>query len=391
MVPPAPSAPPPASPPELFRTLRWPLLGAAWAFFCLGGLLVLFVYVRRRRRQRAAFETERRLSEHTAPAPQPPPPPQIQQQQDTDANTVAVARAIFDRYDADGSGKIDALELRACCAELGHDLDDDALAKAIVALDEDASGCISEAEFCQWVKLGLSVDALLNTRAKAVVERGIQFSKAAAYPEAQKGDDRPPDDERAVIRETEAALAAQMTDAEREAENARRKAEQRAELRKLRRSDTGDYGKGAPSSQEKIVQARIARSKADLHAAQESGTLSRWFSASFGRVFTGGREADGSAPAKPRMTEERAAIVVQSWARVLLARHAANDVLVRPRHKLLRGEPEMQRRASRRLSAALQETNEWLAACQAQAASEAAVAAPAVAAPAAAAPAELEA
>ena len=39
------------------------------------------------------------------------------------------------------------------------------------------------------------------------------------------------------------------------------------------------------------------------------------------------------------------------------------------------------------LSAALQETNEWLAACQAQAASEAAVAAPAVAAPAVAAPA----
>ena len=108
MVPPAPSAPPPASPPELFRTLRWPLLGAAWAVLCLGGILVLFVYVRRRRRQRSAFETERRLSEHTAPAPQPPPPPQIQQQPDTDANTVAVARAIFDRYDVDGSGKIDS-------------------------------------------------------------------------------------------------------------------------------------------------------------------------------------------------------------------------------------------------------------------------------------------
>ena len=98
------------------------------------------------------------------------------------------------------------------------------------------------------------------------------------------------------------------------------------------------------------------------------------------------------------MTEERAAIVVQSWARVLLARHAANDVLVRPRYKLLRGEPEMQRRASRTLSAALQsqaeiETNSWLAACQAQAASEPpTVAAPAAAAPApAATPPELEA
>ena len=68
-------------------------------------------------------------------------------------------------------------------------------------------------------------------------------------------------------------------------------------------------------------------------------------------------------------------------------RRRANDVLVRPRYKLLRGESEMQARASRRLSAALQETNEWLAACQAQAASEAAVAAPAVAAPAVAAPA----
>ena len=72
---------------------------------------------------------------------------------------------------------------------------------------------------------------------------------------------------------------------------------------------------------------------------------------------------------------------------LVLARHAANDVLVRPRYKLLRGESEVQARASRRLSAALQETNEWLAACQAQAASEAAVAAPAVAAPAVAAPA----
>ena len=281
------------------------------------------------------------------PSTQAPQPPR--RRNGHDANTVAVARAIFDRYDSDGSGKIDALELRACCAELGHELDDDALAKAIVALDADASGCISEAPVGEIGPVGR----------RAAHERGIQFSKASYR---RKGDDRPPDDERAVIRETEAALAAQMTDAA-----ARGDARRRRSSAALRRSDTGDYGKGAPGSREKIVQARVARSKADLHAAQESGTLSRWFSPD---VFTGGREAEGSAPAKPRMTEERAAIVVQAWARVLLARHAANDVLVRPRYKLLRGEPEMQRRASRRLSAALQaRPNEWLAACQAQAAS----------------------
>ena len=36
--------------------------------------------------------------------------------------------------------------------------------------------------------MGLSVDALLNTRAKAVVERGIQFSKAAVCVAAIEND-----------------------------------------------------------------------------------------------------------------------------------------------------------------------------------------------------------
>ena len=110
-------------------------------------------------------------------------------------------------------------------------------------------------------------------------------------PRAQKGDDRPPDDERAVIRETEAALAAD--------DGRGREAETRGGRRssapsRLRRFDTGDYGKGAPS-REKIVQARIARSGRPPRGAG-SGALSRWFSASFGRVFTGGQEAD-AAPA----------------------------------------------------------------------------------------------
>ncbi|KAJ0407684.1 hypothetical protein ATCC90586_001866 [Pythium insidiosum] len=59
-------------------------------------------------------------------------------------------RAAFAHYDADGSGAIDARELRALVSDLGGFLTDQDLAAALVVLDKDGDGCIDEAEFAAW-------------------------------------------------------------------------------------------------------------------------------------------------------------------------------------------------------------------------------------------------
>uniref|UniRef100_A0A7S2YX55 EF-hand domain-containing protein n=1 Tax=Chloropicon laureae TaxID=464258 RepID=A0A7S2YX55_9CHLO len=59
---------------------------------------------------------------------------------------------IFESMDADGSGEIDAEELRAAVSQLGLPSGDDYLSEVLTSADPDSSGTISKAEFTQYVR-----------------------------------------------------------------------------------------------------------------------------------------------------------------------------------------------------------------------------------------------
>lgn len=60
---------------------------------------------------------------------------------------------VFSRYDADGSGAIDAEELQNVMAELGIDMNAEQRADALRKLDKDGSGTISMEEYLHWHEL----------------------------------------------------------------------------------------------------------------------------------------------------------------------------------------------------------------------------------------------
>jgi hypothetical protein len=68
------------------------------------------------------------------------------------ANEVRVA---FDKYDADGSGAIDKEELALLSKELGNELTDEELEKALKDLDLNGDGVIDFKEFSRWYFTGM--------------------------------------------------------------------------------------------------------------------------------------------------------------------------------------------------------------------------------------------
>lgn len=59
-------------------------------------------------------------------------------------------RAAFVCYDRDGNGSIDSKELRQLIKDLGGQLLDEDLAKALRVLDRDNNGSIEQEEFLSW-------------------------------------------------------------------------------------------------------------------------------------------------------------------------------------------------------------------------------------------------
>ena len=90
----------------------------------------------------------------------------------------ASLRALFARFDTDGSGYIDLPELRQCVTELGCAMTDDELATAMAAIDVDSDGKISFIEFVAWwsgdKKLGGNSGVMLAVmRAKMVASLAL--------------------------------------------------------------------------------------------------------------------------------------------------------------------------------------------------------------------------
>jgi len=68
----------------------------------------------------------------------------------------ADAGVLFSRFDADGSGAMDAAELRALCASLGRELSEEDALQVLAQLDTDGSGAVSFDEFLLWWAQGLT-------------------------------------------------------------------------------------------------------------------------------------------------------------------------------------------------------------------------------------------
>lgn len=61
-------------------------------------------------------------------------------------------KAVFERFDRDANGAIDARELAKAAMALGLDVDDDDVEKALARLDLDKNGSLSLAEFTAFVQ-----------------------------------------------------------------------------------------------------------------------------------------------------------------------------------------------------------------------------------------------
>ena len=70
------------------------------------------------------------------------------------ANSMSASsgKAIFDRFDVDGTGHIDVNELQAMSEAMGRTLTAEESAAALKLLDKKGDGVISYEEFMEWVQ-----------------------------------------------------------------------------------------------------------------------------------------------------------------------------------------------------------------------------------------------
>lgn len=64
----------------------------------------------------------------------------------------SASRIIFNKYDKDQSGEIDAEEFKFMCMDLGHELTDEQLEMAVLKIDKTGSGKIPYDDFLEWWK-----------------------------------------------------------------------------------------------------------------------------------------------------------------------------------------------------------------------------------------------
>ena len=75
---------------------------------------------------------------------------------------VGKTKTIFDRIDEDGSGELDQDELRELCEQLGREMSETELQKAMLQMDSDGGGTIGFEEFTVWFKALAEGDNMLR-------------------------------------------------------------------------------------------------------------------------------------------------------------------------------------------------------------------------------------
>ena len=63
-----------------------------------------------------------------------------------------LSKIVFEKHDKDGSGSIDANELKGACYDMGHFLSEEEIAAALHKLDTNGDGVICYNEFREWWK-----------------------------------------------------------------------------------------------------------------------------------------------------------------------------------------------------------------------------------------------
>ena len=93
------------------------------------------------------------------------------------------AKAIFDRYDKDGTGQIDSKELQAMCNAMGRQLTEAEAAVAVKRLDKGGDGVISFTEFMEWWRIGLDTTAI---KEDSIAHKRMEIDAAKAQAVEQR-------------------------------------------------------------------------------------------------------------------------------------------------------------------------------------------------------------
>ena len=89
----------------------------------------------------------------------------------TDANMPEmIVRSVFKKYDADGTGSIDAAELRRLLLDLGFSLSNDELIAALKVIDADGSKRVELDEFVAWWRQRDKIENLGHDQLQRTVE-----------------------------------------------------------------------------------------------------------------------------------------------------------------------------------------------------------------------------
>lgn len=104
----------------------------------------------------------------------------------------AIARNTFKKFDADGSGFLDCLELGRLTSQLGADFTEEELEEALAEIDADGSGSIEVTEFISWwtnrAAANRSNTSLISLKMRKLARRAAQVFSTDIFAAAWNGD-----------------------------------------------------------------------------------------------------------------------------------------------------------------------------------------------------------
>jgi len=104
----------------------------------------------------------------------------------------AIARNTFRKFDVDGSGFLDSLELGRLTAQLGADFTEEELEEALAEIDADGSGAIEVTEFVSWwtnrAAANRSNTSLISLKMRKLALRAAQVFSTDIFAAAWNGD-----------------------------------------------------------------------------------------------------------------------------------------------------------------------------------------------------------
>jgi len=98
-----------------------------------------------------------------------------------------MAEIMFEKFDTDRSGSIDAKEFQLLCRNLGHAINQTEVGYAMAIMDKDGSGKIELAEFKNWWRLGDERWTKIQVEAKELEVRRAAAESFSSFDKENKG------------------------------------------------------------------------------------------------------------------------------------------------------------------------------------------------------------